>query len=166
MKVTIIYDTKSGNTRRMAEAVGEGAREIEDVEVFVKHVNDAVAEDMLSECVILGSPAWCGLMTWKLKKYLDKSCGTAWNKVSGHIATAFCSSGGLGGGNELTLWSMLNALMNYGYMVFGMPEYSGPGVTAHYGAVAVGNPGELELKACRMLGKMASEHVKRIFGKS
>lgn len=164
MKITIIYDTLSGNTRKMAEAVAEGARETDGVEVFVKHVDDSSAEDLFSECVIVGSPTWCGIMTWKLKKFFDDECGKAWGKVNGHIATAFATSGGLGGGNEMTLWSILTALMNYGYMVFGMPEYSGKGVTAHYGAVAVGDPQELELEACRMLGRKAAAYTLKVFG--
>lgn len=49
--------------------------------------------------------------------------------------------------------------------IFGLTEYAGSGVTAHYGAVAVGDPKELELKACRMLGKKTAEYIKRMFGK-
>lgn len=163
MKVTIIYDSVSGHTRKMAEAVAEGAGMVEGIEVSLKHVDDATADDLFSEGVVVGSPTYSGMMTWKLKAFFDQNIKKAWGKVDGRIATAFSSSGGLGGGNEMTLWSILVALLNYGYMVFGMPEYAGKGVTAHYGAVAVGDPGELELKACRMLGKKTSEYVLRSF---
>jgi NAD(P)H dehydrogenase (quinone) len=64
----------------------------------------------------------------------------------------------------MAVMSILNALLNYGYMVFGLPEYSAPGVTAHYGAVAVQKPGSAELESCRMLGKRTAEYVKRMFG--
>lgn len=164
MKITIIYDTLSGHTRKMAQAVEEGIKMVDGVEVVVKHVDDATPEDLFSEGVIIGSPTYCGLMTWKLKALFDKSQGKAWGKVDGRIGAAFSSSGGLGGGNELAVLSILNALMNYGFLVFGLTEYAGKGVTAHYGAVAVGDPQELELKACRMLGKKTAEYVMRIFG--
>lgn len=165
MKITIIYDTVSGHTRKMAYAVAEGVQTVKGVDAVVKHVDEADAgEDLFSEGVIVGSPAYCGLMTWKLKAFFDKAPGIAWGKVDGHIGAAFSSSGGLGGGNETTVFSILNALMNYGYIVFGLTEYAGKGVTAHYGAVAVGDPQELELKACRMLGKKAAEYVVRMFG--
>lgn len=164
MKVTIIYDTVSGHTRKMAYAVAEGVQMVEGVDVVVKHVDDALAEeDLFSEGVIIGSPTWCGLMTWKLKAFFDNAQKKAWGKVDGHIGAAFSSSGGLGGGNELAVSSILNALMNYGFVVFGLTEYAGRGVTAHYGAVAVGDPQELELKACRMLGKKMAEYVKKMF---
>ena len=164
MKITIIYDSVSGHTQKMSQAVAEGASTVNGIDVIIKHVDDAVADDLLSEGVIIGSPAYCGLMTWKLKEFFDKSQGPAWGKVSGCIGAAFSSSGGLGGGNEMTVFSILNVLMNYGYIVFGLPEYAGRGVTAHYGAVAVGDPGELELKACKMLGRRAAEYVNKMFG--
>jgi NAD(P)H dehydrogenase (quinone) len=164
MKITIIYDTLSGHTKKMAEAVAEGARMTEGIDVVLKHVDDATPADMFSEGVIIGSPTYCGLMTWKLKKWFDDGQKVAWGKVDGHIGAAFSSSGGLGGGNETAVFSILNGLMNYGFMVFGLTEYAGKGVTAHYGAVAVGDPKELELKACRSLGKRAGEYVKLMFG--
>lgn len=166
MRIAIIYDSKTGNTEKMAHAVAQGAKENELIEVVLKHVDHAVGEDLLSEGVIIGSPTYCGLMTYKLKEFLDRSAGVAWGKVKGHIGAAFSSSGGLGGGNEMTVMSILNALMNYGYMVFGLPEYAGRGVTAHYGAVAVQTPGEMELEACRMLGRRMAEFVERMFGSS
>ena len=166
MRITIIYDTETGNTKRMAQAVAEGADSCEGIEVVLKHIDDASPEDLLSEGVIIGSPTYCGLMTWKLKKLFDDSVKTAWGKVNGHIGAAFSTSGGLGGGNEANLYSILTALMNYGFIVFGLPEYAGKAVTAHYGAVAVGEPGELELKACNMLGKRTAEYVSRMFGSS
>jgi NAD(P)H dehydrogenase (quinone) len=165
MKITIIYDTLSGHTGKMAQAVAEGAGMAEGVDAVVKHVDDATAEDLFSEGVIIGTPTYCGLMTWKLKALFDKSQGKAWGRVDGRIGAAFSSSGGLGGGNEMAVFSILNALMNYGFLVFGLTEYAGKGVTAHYGAVAIGDPQELELKACRMLGKKTAEYVIKMFGK-
>ncbi len=164
MKITIIFDSVTGNTEKMAHAVAEGAREAGNIDVVVKHVDDAEKEDLLSEGVIIGSPAYCGLMTWKLKRFFDTKTNPAWGNVNGHIGAAFSSSGGLGGGNEMTVMSILNALLNFGYLTFGLTDYTAKGVTAHYGAVAVQTPGEAELKACRLLGKRTAEYVKRMFG--
>lgn len=165
MRIAVIYDTRSGNTAKMANAVAEGARENGKVEVMLKHVDDAVSEDLLSEGVIVGSPTHCGLMSHKIKEFFDRSTKVAWGKVGGHIGAAFSSSGGLGGGNEMAAFSILNALLNYGYLVFGLPAYAGDGVTAHYGAVAVQEPDELELKACRMLGRQMADYVEKMFDK-
>ncbi|PNV80629.1 MAG: flavodoxin, partial [Dictyoglomus turgidum] len=148
---------------KMAEEVAKGVKEVEGVDVAVKHVDEAKPEDLLFyDGIIVGSPAYCGTLTWKLKKFFDESVSTAWGKVKGKIGAAFASSGGLGGGNEATLYSILTILMNYGYLVFGLPDYSAPGVTAHYGAVSVGHPKEAEQKACRLLGKQMAEYIKSI----
>jgi len=138
-------------------------KSLEDIEVKLNHVGKADPEDLLnSDGIIIGSPTHCGVMSWKLKKFFDENVSTAWGKVEGKIAAAFSSSGGLGGGNEMAVMSMVNLLLNYGYLVFGLPEYAAPGVTAHYGAVAVGEPDENEIKACEMLGKKTAEYVKKM----
>ena len=158
--VTVIYDTRSGHTRMMAEAVAEGARAVTGVKVKIMQVEEATGQDILeTEGLIVGSPAHCGLLSWRLKKLFDDNIDTAWGKVKGHIGAAFASSGGLGGGNEMTLWSILNILLNYGFLVFGLPEYAAPGVTAHYGAAAVGKPGANEIESCRLLGLRMAEFV-------
>jgi len=162
-KITIIYDTRGGNTKKMAEEVGKGVNEIDDVEVNIKHVDESEAGDLLeSEGIIVGSPTHCGLLSWKLKKFFDESVEDAWGDVKGKIGAAFSTAGGLGGGNELTAFSILNILMNYGFLVFGLPDYAAPGVTAHYGAVAVGEPGKDEKKSCQLLGKQTAQYVKQM----
>ncbi|MFW6386390.1 MAG: flavodoxin family protein [Bacillota bacterium] len=162
-KVTVIYDSKSGHTENMAEAVLEGVQDVEGVEGVLKAVEDATADDLLeSEGLLVGTPTHCGVMSWKLKQFFDQNVDSAWSKVKGKIAAAFASSGGLGGGNEMAVLSLLSLLMNYGYLVFGLPDYAAPGVTAHYGAVAVGDPDEDELKSCRMLGEQMAEYVKEM----
>ena len=165
MTITIIYDSKSGNTEKMAEAVAEGVKQAGDITIKLNHIDEADPEDLLnSDGIIIGSPTHCGVMSWKLKKFFDENTSTAWGKVDGKIAAAFSSSGGLGGGNEMAVMSMVNMLMNYGYLVFGLPEYAAPGVTAHYGAVAVGEPDENDLKSCRLLGQKTAEYVKQMNG--
>ena len=162
-KITIIYDSKTGNTEKMARATATGAGEVSDIDVKLNHVEEADPDDLLnSDGIIIGSPTHCGVMSWKIKKFFDENTSTAWGKVDGKIAAAFSSSGGLGGGNEMAAMSMINMLMNYGYLVFGLPEYAAPGVTAHYGAVAIGEPGEKELKSCKLLGQKTAQFVKQM----
>jgi hypothetical protein len=46
-------------------------------------------------------------------------------------------------------------------LVFGVTNKAG-GITAHYGAVAAGNPSADELAMCRVLGQKLVQHVQRI----
>lgn len=163
-RILVLYDTHSGNTRAMAEAVAEGAGSVAGTDVTLRHVDKAQPSDLLEhDGIAVGSPTWCGVMTWKLKKFFDEAICT-WGKVEDKVGCAFSSSGGLGGGSEMTCLSILNVMLNYGLLVFGLTEYSAPGVTAHYGAVAVGEPDGDELAACRLLGLKLVRHVERVKG--
>jgi NAD(P)H dehydrogenase (quinone) len=49
-------------------------------------------------------------------------------------------------------------LINFGFLVFGVTDYSGKKMTLHYGAVAAKEPREEETKAgCRILGQRLAE---------
>ncbi len=164
VKILVLYDSKSGNTRAMAEAVTQGAESMPGVEVTLKQVDEAKSSDLFEhDGIAVGSPTWCGGLSWKLKKFFDEST-CVWGKVEDKVGCAFSSSGGLGGGNEITCLSILTVMLNYGMLVFGVTDYSAPGVTAHYGAVAVQEPSEEELASCRMLGAKLVTHVKRVKG--
>jgi len=164
VKILVLYDTHGGNTKAMAEAVAEGARSQPEVEVTVKHVDEAESSDLFEhDGIAVGSPTHCGAMSWKLKKFFDDST-CVWGKVEDKVGCAFSTSGGLGGGNEVTCLSILTVLINYGMLVFGVTDYAAPGITAHYGAVAVQKPTEDELASCRLLGAKLVTHVKRVKG--
>jgi len=163
-KILVLYDSRSGNTRAMAEAVAEGARSMPGAEVTLRPVEEAKPQDLFEhDGIAVGSPTWCGQMTWQLKRFFDEST-CVWGKVENKVGCAFSSSGGQGGGNEMTCLSILSVLMNYGMLVFGVTDYSSPGMTAHYGAVAVGAPDERERAACRLLGQKLVRHVERLRG--
>jgi len=161
-KVAIIYDSKSGHTKMMAEAVAEGAKSAGAKELRILHVDEASAQDLLwADGIAIGSPCYCGLISGKLKAFLDNSL-EAWGKVEGKVACAFASEGGAGGGAELTLLSILIGMMNYGFLVFGVTDYVAKKMTLHYGVVAVSEPNEEELAACHKLGEKLVGHVMRM----
>jgi NAD(P)H dehydrogenase (quinone) len=73
MKVLIVYDSRSGNTEKMADAVSEGVSE-EGVDVEVKRVEDASVDELPGiDGLILGSPVYYGLPTAKMKGFIDDS---------------------------------------------------------------------------------------------
>ncbi len=57
----------------------------------------------------------------------------------------------LGGGNETTVMSMLEALLIHGMIVHGHSRI------AHYGPVAVGNPDAKAIEECVKYGTMIGE---------
>jgi len=160
VKVLVVYDSLTGNVERMAKAVAEGARDA-GAEVVLKKVEDVDPDELpLYDGYAFGSPTHCGTMSLKMNEFFTVKAIKYWGKLGYKVACAFTSSGGLGGGNEMTLWSLISAILNFGMMTFGVPDYVAPGVTLHYGAVAVGKPDEHALEACRLLGRKLVEHIK------
>jgi NAD(P)H dehydrogenase (quinone) len=160
-KVLVLYDSRSGNTATMAEYVSEGARQIPGIEVRLLRVDDATAEDALwADGIAVGTPTYVGLASWKMKKYWDDIAHTVWGKMDGKIGCAFSTSGGWGGGAELTCMSILIMLMNVGMLTFGVTDYTGSQFTLHYGSVTAGKPREeKEIAAAKRLGKRLAQWV-------
>ncbi len=139
--ILILYDSATGNTKKMAEFVAEGLGDIDDIELRLKSLDEAVKEDIIwCDGIAVGSPTNLGMVSWKMKKFWDDVCADLWGNIDGKIGCAFSSQGGWGGGAELTCQSILSILINYGFLVFGVTDYVADGYTLHYGAIAVGDP--------------------------
>ncbi len=158
-QILVLYDSRSGNVAKMAALVAEGAKQVPDTEVRVRHVDEATAEDVVwCDGLAVGSPTNMGILSWKMKRFWDETMTDKWLEVDGKIACAFSSAGGWGGGMELACQSILTVLMNFGFLVFGVTDYSGKKMTLHYGAVASKAPREEETQeACRILGRRLAE---------
>lgn len=158
-KVLVLYDSLSGNVGQMAQLVAEGAASVDGTEVRVRSVDEAEPADVLwCDGIALGSPTNMGILSWKMKRFWDEKMGEHWMKIDGKIGCAFSSAGGWGGGMELACQSLLTVLMNFGFLVFGVTDYSGKKMTMHYGAVAAKAPREFETaEACRILGRRLAE---------
>ncbi|MGZ6276273.1 MAG: flavodoxin domain-containing protein, partial [Syntrophales bacterium] len=56
-RILIIYHSQTGNTEKMAWAVADGARIIENTEVVLKRAKDATLDDLLgSDGLAIGTP--------------------------------------------------------------------------------------------------------------
>ncbi len=160
-KILVLYDSRTGNTKRMAELVAEGARSVEGMEVRLRWVAEAGRGDVLwCDGLALGTPTNIGLVSWRIKRFFDEELLELWGKIDGKIGCAFSSEGGWGGGGELACQSALTLLMNYGFLVFGVTDYVGEELTLHYGAVVPGGPeSREEREGCRRLGRRLAEWV-------
>jgi NAD(P)H dehydrogenase (quinone) len=160
-KVLVLFHSASGNTARMAALVADGANLIPGIEVRVRSIDDAKPEDVYwCDGLAVGSPTNMGVLSWKMKRFWDENMFDHWGKVDGKIASAFSSSGGWGGGSEIACQSLQMVLMNFGFLVFGVTDYAGTTMTAHYGAIAAREPRQSEVQeACRLLGRRLAEWV-------
>lgn len=154
-KVLIIYYSRSGNTENMARSVEEGVKKAK-VDVETKNVDEANVDDLSTvEGVILGSPTYFGVMATEMKAFVDKSI-KYFGKLQGKVGGAFATSGVIGGGNETTIMSLLEALLIHGMIIQGTTE------GGHYGPVAIGAPDDRVIEECVALGERVGALVKKL----
>lgn len=157
MKVLIVYDSRTGNTEKMAHAVEEGV-EAEGVEVDVKRVDEASVDELPDvDGLILGSPVYYGLPSGKIKEFIDASVKYH-GKLEGKVGGAFASSGGTHTGGETTIIALTEALLIHGMVVQGTSGRN------HYGPVSVGAPDDADRETCRKLGQRVAGLVKKLHG--
>jgi flavorubredoxin len=72
-KVIIIYDSGTGNTELMVNAVAEGARSVKNVEVQLHKIGTRFSIHILKDAdgVIIGSPTIYGNMTHRLVEFFN-----------------------------------------------------------------------------------------------
>ncbi|MBN1247331.1 MAG: flavodoxin family protein [Anaerolineae bacterium] len=160
-RILVLFDSRSGNTAAMAQYVADGAAQVPDTEVRLLSVDDAAVDDALwADGIACGSPTYVGAASWRMKKYWDDISHPTWGQMDGKIGCAFSTSGGWGGGAELTCMSILIMMMNVGMLTFGVTDYTGHQFTLHYGAVTAGKPrAEAEIEAARRLGGRLAQWV-------
>ena len=72
--ILILYHTQSGNTKKMAEAVAEGAASIKNTKVVLKKAKDATIQDLIScDGLVIGSPEYFGYMAGMIKDFFDRT---------------------------------------------------------------------------------------------
>jgi NAD(P)H dehydrogenase (quinone) len=163
VRVYVIYDgDPSGPMDRLAHAVVEGAESVPDVEVVLHTAQVASIDQMVAaDAIILGSPNWHG-MTANLKAVIDQT-GTIWEqgKLVGKVGAAFTSGWSRAGGNEITLLTLLHALLAHGMVILGLP-WSRRMVKSgsYYGPFAVGGPTEDDLAQARGLGRRVARYAR------
>lgn len=154
-KVLIVYYSKTGNVRKMANVIKEGIEE-EGLEVSIKEVRDTKVEELLDyDGIIIGSPTYYGLPAGEIKRFLDDSVRFH-GKLEGKVGGAFASSGGIAGGNETTILSILEALLIHGMIIQGNPGGD------HYGPISINTPDGRSIRECREYGRRIARLVKRL----
>jgi NAD(P)H dehydrogenase (quinone) len=147
MKIKIVFYSMYGHIYRMAEAVAEGARQVEGAEVELLQVPELIPEAVLeksgakkareafahipvakpgdladADAVIFGTPTRFGNMCAQMRNFLDQTGGLwAKNALVGKVGSVFTSSGTQHGGQETTLISFHITLLHHGMIIVGLP---------------------------------------------
>lgn len=172
MRVLVVVASGTGRTRRMAEAVAEGAGDA-GADVVLRDAEAAGAEDLVAaDAVILGSGVHMGGIETAMRAFFERTA-PLWleGRLRGRLGAAFVSAGlGGRGGAELALLSLLANLAEHGLLLVSMHNrlagFRAGG--SHWGPVAWTNPraGEAgptakHLEAARAHGRHVAECTAR-----
>jgi len=158
MQILVLYHSRGGNTRKLAEIIAQGVEEVEGVKAILKGCDEVSKDDFLdSEGIIAGSPVYFGGMAAELKKVFDEFISVR-KRMEGKLGAAFATSGDATGGKETTMMSIIHALLIYGMIIVGDPMSA----TGHYGVACVGAPdGKTEENGIK-LGRRVAELAKKL----
>ncbi len=147
-KIGVVYHSKTGNTKRMAEEVVNGIEETEnEITTLLKTADETDEDELLDwDGIVVGSPTYYGLPSASIKDLFDRSVKHH-GELDGKVGGAFTSAANRGGGNETTIMALVQMMLIHGMIVQGTSKKD------HYGPVALGKPDERALEGSRALGK-------------
>ena len=73
MKVIVVYESKYGNTKLVAETIIEGIRGVEGIETVLSELKEVDLNKIIDyDAILVGSPNHFGRPTGSVKKFIDK----------------------------------------------------------------------------------------------
>ncbi len=147
MKVLVVFYSMYGHVYRMAEAVAEGAKEVQGAEVVLRRVPETLPQEVLqkmggvepqkafahvpvctvaelgeADAVLFGTPTRYGNMCGQMRQFLDAT-GKLWAKgaLVGKVGSVFASASNQHGGQESTILSFHANLLHQGMIIVGLP---------------------------------------------
>ena len=158
MQILVLYYSKGGNTKKLADRIAEGVESISGAKALLKSTQEVKKEDFVDSAgIIAGSPVYFGAMAWDLKRVFDEYVVIR-KKMEDKVGAAFATSGDPSGGKETTIISIIQCLLIYGMIVVGDPMDA----TGHYGVACVGAPDEKISENGRKLGRRVAELCKKL----
>ncbi len=155
-KGIVLYYSRSGNTKEMAEIVAE-AMNAAGLATECKSVEKTHPDDLPEyDAIVIGSPCYYGQMAAPVKHLIDELVGRH-GQLNGKVGGAFASSANLGGGSETTVVGILQALLIAGMVIQGDPQGS------HYGPLSVGKPDDRVKQQCERRGRRIAELTRKLF---
>jgi NAD(P)H dehydrogenase (quinone) len=147
MKILIVFYSLYGHIHTMAQAIAEGAKQVNGAEVALRRVPETLPDDVIAkmgavesqqamsqvpvatvdelasaDAVIFGTPTRFGNMCGQMRQFLDAT-GQLWatGALVGKVGSVFVSSATQHGGQESTILSFHTTLLHQGFVVVGLP---------------------------------------------
>jgi NAD(P)H dehydrogenase (quinone) len=156
MKTLVVFYSTYGHVWILAEAIAEGARQIENNEVVVKRVPETLPAEVLDktgatkaqqafahvpivtpaelveyDAILFGTPTRYGNLCGQMQAFMD-STGSLWatGALVGKVGGAFVSTATQHGGQEETIRAFHTELLHHGFVIVGLP-YAWQGQMGH-----------------------------------
>lgn len=147
MKALVVFYSMYGHVYKLAEAISEGAGEIEGTEVALRRVPETLSKEILqkmgaiepqkafshipvctvdelaeADAIFFGTPTRFGNMCGQMKQFFDAT-GKLWmgGKLVGKVGSVFTSSNTQHGGQETTILTFFAPLIHQGMIIAGLP---------------------------------------------
>lgn len=147
MKVLVVFYSLYGHVYQMAEAIAEGAAQVEGAKVEIRRVPETLPHEVLekmgaleaqealahvpvceveelaaADAIIFGTPTRFGNMCGQMRQFLDAT-GKLWQAgaLIGKVGSVFVSTATQHGGQESTILSFHISLLHQGMVVVGLP---------------------------------------------
>jgi len=159
VKVLVAYHSLTGHTEKMAQAVVEGAGSVPGTVVELRRVGEVTAQQLFAaDALVVGSPVYWSNMAGEVKTFFDN-----WQfkfgvfpefKMRNTVGAAFATGGQISGGKEVTMLTILAAMLGNQMIVV-----SGGGALGASATTEGDSPGisEQELAEARELGRRVAE---------
>ncbi len=146
VKILVLYYSLYGHIHQMAQAIGEGAKSVDQADVTIKQVPELMTEEQLQkaghkegkkpfespvadpmelgdyDAIIFGTPTRFGNMAAQMRNFLDQT-GKLWMQgtLVGKVGSVFASTASQHGGQETTITSFHTTLLHHGMIIVGVP---------------------------------------------
>ncbi|NGZ97540.1 MAG: flavodoxin [Nitrospira sp. WS110] len=164
IKILVTYHSLAGNTERMAEAVVAGAQSVARSQVVLKRVGQVTADDLFSaDAVVVGSPVYWSNMSGEVKTFFDN-----WQfkfgvfpefKMKNKVGAAFATGGQVSSGKEVTMLTILAAMLGNQMIVVSDGGAFGAAATTEGDSPGID---DRELADARALGRRVAEVTKLV----
>lgn len=146
-KILIVYYSLYTHVHQLAQAIAEGAKEVQGCEVVLRRVPETLPPEVIAamgaeeaqksmahipvakvddlveaDAIIFGTPTRFGNMCGQMRQFLDAT-GQLWanGALVGKVGSVFASTATQHGGQESTILSFHTTLLHHGMVVVGLP---------------------------------------------
>lgn len=159
IQVLVAYHSLSGNTKIMAQSVAEGAQTVAGTRVLLHTVGEVTADLLFgSDALVVGSPVYWSNMSGEVKTFFDR-----WQfefgvfpefKMRNKVGAAFATGGQVSSGKEVTMLTILAAMLGNQMIVVSDGGAFGASATTEGDSPGID---EKEKAAAWALGKRVAE---------